>query len=364
MSFRLALKLALASCTSMTVVGMAGPALAQAPAERTFALDIPAGPLASSLVALSDQTGVSVYAPAELVRERQAPPIKATLTARQAVDRLLAGSGLVAVRSNSGGFTIARSQPGAAKGAGSTAAVTERHHAVAGDETSVTEVIVTGTRETNQTKFTALSPVSVYSAKAVTSTITTDLGQTLAVIAPGFDVKRLPASDGPEFIQPVSLDGLSPDFTLLLLNGKRFHNSGFIETSGNSSGSQASDLNMIPTFAIGSAQVLTDGASAQYGSDAIAGVVNVILNTKPGLDLFAQGSQYYAGDGASGAFGARAAMAFGRPWAKDERQWIYCKRSTAVSLKASRRPIFATRKICSKILAMISAPAVPANDSI
>jgi iron complex outermembrane recepter protein len=174
---------------------------------------------------------------------------------------------------------------------------------------AMSEIVVTGTRETGQTQFTALTPVSVYNAKAVTSTVTTDLGQTLAELAPGFDVKRLPAADGPEFIKPVSLDGLSPDFTLLLLNGKRFHNSGFIETSGNSSGSQSSDLNMIPTFAIGSAQVLTDGASAQYGSDAIAGVVNVILNTKPGVDLYAQGSQYYAGDGTSGSFGLRAATA-------------------------------------------------------
>lgn len=174
---------------------------------------------------------------------------------------------------------------------------------------AMSEIVVTGTRETGQTQFTALSPVNVYSAKTVTSTITTNLGQTLAEIAPGFDVKRLPAADGPEFIQPVSLDGLSPDFTLVLLNGKRFHNSGFIEGSGNSAASQSADLNMIPSFALSSIQVLTDGASAQYGSDAIAGVVNLILNTKPGVDVFAQGSQYYAGDGTSGEFGLRAATA-------------------------------------------------------
>ncbi|MGC1303153.1 MAG: TonB-dependent receptor [Caulobacteraceae bacterium] len=174
---------------------------------------------------------------------------------------------------------------------------------------AMSEIVVTGTREAGQTQFTALSPVSVYSQKTVTSTITTNLGQTLAEIAPGFDVKRLPAADGPEFIQPVSLDGLSPDFTLVLLNGKRFHNSGFIEGSGNSAASQSSDLNMIPSFALSSIQVLTDGASAQYGSDAIAGVVNLILNTKPGVDVFAQGSQYYAGDGTSGEFGLRAATA-------------------------------------------------------
>jgi iron complex outermembrane recepter protein len=157
--------------------------------------------------------------------------------------------------------------------------------------------------------FSSLAPVSIYSAQTVNSTITTNLGQTLAEIAPGFDVKRLPAADGPEFIQPLSLYNLSPDFTLILLNGKRFHNSAYIEGSGNSAASQASDLNQIPSFALSSLQLLTDGASAQYGSDAIAGVVNLILNTKPGLDLFAQGSQYYAGDGPSGSFGLRAATA-------------------------------------------------------
>jgi len=173
----------------------------------------------------------------------------------------------------------------------------------------VSEVVVTGTREVGQTVFSSLSPVSVYSGQTVNSTITTNLGQTLAEISPGFDVKRLPAADGPEFIQPLSLYNLSPDFTLVLLNGKRFHNSAFIEGSGNSSGSQSTDTAQIPSFALGSVQLLTDGASAQYGSDAIAGVVNLILNTKPGFDVFAQGSQYYAGDGSSGAFGVRAATA-------------------------------------------------------
>ncbi|WP_158915622.1 TonB-dependent siderophore receptor [Caulobacter sp. S45] len=175
--------------------------------------------------------------------------------------------------------------------------------------TAAGEVVVTGTREVGTTVFSSLSPVSVYSGQTLNSTISTNLGQTLAEISPGFDVKRLPAADGPEFIQPLSQYNLSPDFTLILLNGKRFHNSAYIEGSGNSSGSQSSDLNQIPSIALGSAQLLTDGASAQYGSDAIAGVVNLITNIKPGLDVFAQGSQYYAGDGTSGQFGLRAATA-------------------------------------------------------
>jgi iron complex outermembrane receptor protein len=178
------------------------------------------------------------------------------------------------------------------------------------DASSTTnEVVVTGTRETSQTQFTALSPVDVFSGKTVNSTVTSNLDETLAQLVPSFNVKRLPASDGPEFIRPAALDGLSPDMTLVLLDGKRFHSSAFIESSGQSAGSQGPDLAQIPTFAIGHVEVLRDGASAQYGSDAIAGVINIILDTKPGFDAYAQGSQFYAGDGGTFEIGSRAATA-------------------------------------------------------
>jgi iron complex outermembrane receptor protein len=175
------------------------------------------------------------------------------------------------------------------------------------DAGTLNEVVVTGTRSLTQTQFTALSPVDVLPSKAITATVTNNLDETLAQLVPSFDVKRLPASDGPEFVRPAALDGLSPDMTLVMLNGKRYHNSAFIESSGNSSGSQGPDLAQIPNFAVGHIEVLRDGAAAQYGSDAIAGVINIILNTKPGLDLYAQGSRYYAGDGNTGQVGARGA---------------------------------------------------------
>ncbi len=173
------------------------------------------------------------------------------------------------------------------------------------------QFIVTGTRETAQTQFTALSPVDVFSKDTITSVSTDHLDEVLATIVPSYDVKRLPASDGPEFIKPASLDGLSPDMTLVLLNGKRFHRSAFIEGSGQSAGSQSADLAQIPTFAIGHVEVLRDGASAQYGSDAIAGVINILLDTKPGFEAYGEGSQFYAGDGGTGSAGARAGFALG-----------------------------------------------------
>jgi iron complex outermembrane receptor protein len=171
---------------------------------------------------------------------------------------------------------------------------------------AVDEVIVTGTRQQAQTQFTALSPVDVFSAKAIHSTATAQLHEALAELVPSFNVKKLPSSDGPQFIRPASLDGLSPDMTLVMINGKRFHRSAFLN---NNTGAQAVDLAQIPNFAVGHIEVLRDGASAQYGSDAIAGVINIILDDKPGFSAYAQGSQYYKGDGAQGQFGGRAGFA-------------------------------------------------------
>jgi iron complex outermembrane receptor protein len=166
-------------------------------------------------------------------------------------------------------------------------------------------VIVTGTRNQAQTQFTALSPIDVFSGKMIRSTLSSSLDSTLAQLVPSFDVKRLPSSDGPQFVRPASLDGLSPDMTLVMINGKRFHRSAFL----NSGGAQAADLAQIPAYDVGRIEVLRDGASAQYGSDAIAGVLNIILDTKPGFSLYSQGSRYYAGDGTQWQIGGRAGFA-------------------------------------------------------
>ena len=168
-------------------------------------------------------------------------------------------------------------------------------------------VVVTGTRSQAQTQFTALSPVDVFSAKTIQSTVSSSLDSKLAQLVPTFTVKRLPSSDGPQFVRPASLDGLSPDMTLVMVNGKRFHRSAFL--NGGAGGAQAADLAQIPSYDISHVEVLRDGASAQYGSDAIAGVINIILDTKPGFSAYGQGSQYYRGDGRQWQLGGRAGFA-------------------------------------------------------
>lgn len=155
------------------------------------------------------------------------------------------------------------------------------------------EIIITGTRDRGVTQFNSLSPIDVLPAAALDASISSDLSDTLAQLLPSFNVQRLPAADGQAFVRPATLRGLSADQTLVLVNGKRYHRSALLGTRG----AQAPDLATIPGLAIKSIEVLRDGASAQYGSDAIAGVINIILDDKPGMEAFGQYSQYYKGDG-------------------------------------------------------------------
>ena len=168
-------------------------------------------------------------------------------------------------------------------------------------------IVVTGTRERSRTQFDTLAPVDVLSADAVRSSVSGDMSDTLAQLLPSFNVQRLPAADGQAFVRPATLRGLSADQTLVLVNGKRYHRSALLGTRG----AQAPDLASIPSLAIKRIEVLRDGASAQYGSDAIAGVINIILDDKSGMDAFGQVSQYYKGDGKEYQAGARGGIALG-----------------------------------------------------
>lgn len=188
-----------------------------------------------------------------------------------------------------------------------TAALAGQAAAAEAADTTVDEVVVTGTREAGRTQFTTLSPVDVLSEKAIHASVSSQVGESLTAVIPSFIVQKLPTSDGLQFVRPATLRNLSPDQTLLLVNGKRFHRSAFL----GSRGAQGADLAQIPSFAVGHIEVLRDGASAQYGSDAIAGVINIILNDQPGFTAYAQTSQFYEGDGANHQLGARAGFAIG-----------------------------------------------------
>ena len=140
------------------------------------------------------------------------------------------------------------------------------------------EIIVTGTRAVGRSRLYSASPVDVLSSAALQRQGTTELGAALSAIAPSIDFPRASAVDGTDAIRPATLRGLSPDQTLVLVNGVRGHTSALLNLGGSvGRGAAAVDLNTIPTVALDRIEVLRDGASAQYGSDAIAGVVNLRL---------------------------------------------------------------------------------------
>lgn len=160
-------------------------------------------------------------------------------------------------------------------------------------------VIVTGTRSIDRTVSSSLTPIDVVSAKVLQQTGSTDLPTALARIIPSLNFPRPSAADTADTQRPAQLRGLSPNEVLVLVDGKRWHNAAILLNNGViGRGSQPVDLSTIPVSAIDHIEVLRDGASAQYGSDAIAGVINIILKkAAKGGDVELTGGQYSAGDG-------------------------------------------------------------------
>lgn len=148
------------------------------------------------------------------------------------------------------------------------------------DEAPGQEVIVTGTRTTNRTVANSPVPVDVISSESLTSNGSGEVNTALNALVPSFNFPRPSIADGSDVIRPATLRGLSPDQTLVLVNGKRRHVSALLNINGTvGRGSAAVDLNTIPALAIDRIEVLRDGAASQYGSDAIAGVINIRLKS-------------------------------------------------------------------------------------
>jgi iron complex outermembrane receptor protein len=154
--------------------------------------------------------------------------------------------------------------------------------------TMLGEVVLIGSRSPSRTVIESAVPVDVLDIKEISTAVPqVNLNQMLNYVAPSFTSNTQTIADGTDHIDPASLRGLGPDQVLVLINGKRRHNSSLINVNGSfGRGSVGTDLNAIPVVAIQRIEVLRDGAAAQYGSDAIAGVINIVLNETVGeLDL-------------------------------------------------------------------------------
>ncbi len=161
---------------------------------------------------------------------------------------------------------------------------------------SLDEVVVIGSRNPNRTATETAVPVDVIDIQElITQGAQTSLNQILTYVAPSFTSNTQTISDGTDHIDPASLRGLGPDQVLVLVNGKRRHTSSLVNVNGTfGRGSVGTDLNAIPTAAIARVEVLRDGAAAQYGSDAIAGVINIVMKKSETLTVSADTGAYFS----------------------------------------------------------------------
>ncbi|KQV49264.1 TonB-dependent receptor [Pelomonas sp. Root1217] len=173
--------------------------------------------------------------------------------------------------------------------------------ALAQEASNLERVTVIGSRKSlpAASSTDTLVPVDIYSMSKITEGGGQfDLAQTLQYLSPSFNSTRQTGADGADLIDSASLRGLGSDQTLVLVNGKRRHTVALVNLFGaRNRGTTGTDMNSLPLLAIDNVQVLRDGAAAQYGSDAIAGVINIQLKKKQGCEAVAGFGQYSAGDG-------------------------------------------------------------------
>ncbi|WP_289058056.1 TonB-dependent receptor [uncultured Flavobacterium sp.] len=158
----------------------------------------------------------------------------------------------------------------------------------------LSEVTIIGSRSKNRVKTDVPVPVDVFNVSEITKGAPqTSVTQILNYVAPSFTSNPTSTADATDHVDPAQLRGLGPDQVLILVNGKRRHTSALVNINGSPGrGSVGTDLNAIPSFAIERIEVLRDGAAAQYGSDAIAGVINIVL--KKNANYLTGGIQYGA----------------------------------------------------------------------
>jgi len=196
----------------------------------------------------------------------------------------------------------------------STVSFTAHAQETEAENDNTEQIIVTGTRLSNRSAADSTVPIDVISGEEFRQNSSADVQDMLRTAVPSFDINTQPISDAATIVRPANLRGLSPDNVLVLVNGKRRHRGSIISFLGGgiSDGAQGVDISAIPSMALKRVEVLRDGASSQYGSDAIAGVLNFILrDNSEGFEFQARYGSTYEGDGDNYLISANAGFALG-----------------------------------------------------
>ena len=256
------------AATALVASAIAVPAIAQ---ERTYRFSIPAQDMKASLRALARTSGQQISFDGSALKGKRAPALNGTFTVRDGVARLLAGSGFEASWGRSGVLVIrAAAQVATASSANRSAAPDEQD-----EQDNAGDVVVTGSRIARQVVTDSAVPIVQINEEDIQSSGATELSEVLAdypAVTPSLNLANSNSQINAAGTSSISLRGLGADRTLTLIDGRR--------TVSNRITSSAVSLSSIPAMFVERVEVITGGASAVYGSDAIAGVVNIITRRK------------------------------------------------------------------------------------
>tara|TARA_B100001059_G_scaffold236290_1_gene285994 strand:+ start:17255 stop:20278 length:3024 start_codon:yes stop_codon:yes gene_type:complete len=280
--------------------------------KQMLQFDIKAQRADLALIEFAKQTDQTVIFSFDLAKQYQAQSVFGFYTKLDALDAMLKGTELDAVVDQNGLLSIKLKQINRKDNnmknlSGISAAVVplllaSNTQAVAADQAAqenIEKIAVVGSRVAGRSVEDLPVPVDILSAEALENTGQTEVGRMLQAIAPSFNFSSSSISDGTDALRPATLRGLGPDQTLVLINGKRRHQASIIHINTSvGRGTAGTDMNAIPAASIKRIEVLRDGAAAQYGSDAIAGVINIVLkDAEEGGKAAINYGEYSEGDG-------------------------------------------------------------------
>ncbi|GFD72944.1 TonB-dependent receptor domain-containing protein [Alteromonas marina] len=271
---------------------------------------IPAQNANEALTELAKQANTTLLFPFDLARKVKTNALEGTFTLDEALTQLLEGTELAVISDENGVLSIRSRSSLLAKPKQSE----DNENEVEEKTNGLEKIAVVGTRNSPRSAVDSPVPLDVIGSDALSSQGNTDVLSMLSVMVPSLNVNDQPINDASSLVRPANLRGMSSDHTLLLLNGKRRHRSAVITFLGGglSDGAQGPDISVIPAYALKQVEVLRDGASAQYGSDAIAGVINFVLkDAREGGSVALKLGGYSEGDGELFQFQANKGFGIG-----------------------------------------------------
>jgi iron complex outermembrane receptor protein len=246
-------------------------------AETKYQFDISPQSADKSLVLFAQQANSTLLFPVELAEQEVTNGLRGKYTVELGLVRLLEGTGLYPIKDEKGLSVKAIIQVD--RIGLMNLAVTNTVKRISSPN-AIEKIAVVGTRSSPRSIIDSPVPLDIIGVAEFTQQGSTDIISMLSTLVPSFNVNDQPINDASSLVRPANLRGMASDHTLILINGKRRHRSSAITFLGGglSDGAQGVDISNIPASSLQQIEVLRDGAAAQYGSDAIAGVINFVLN--------------------------------------------------------------------------------------